>query len=511
MSNTNAVSVKLKGYVWLVATVGVGLLLGLAVTADWERSPRELLTIALFAGFVVVGELLVVPIRHRGTVRELTATNTFAYALVLLAGPAIGVVALGLGSVVADLVRRKTPVKIVFNAAQWAIALTAGGAVTFALGGRPPIGVDDLAAFAAGGAVFLLVNHVLVGVVVSLAAGTPIIGGLLEDLRVEAATSAMLLALAPVAVVIAQQALLLVPALLLPLVAVHRASRGEVEADARRAQAEALADQQRQLAAVATAQAEHERRLAEQERQLVRSLQETDRLKADLIAGVTHELRTPLTTISGVLQTLNRRGVGLAGDDRAELVIMALRQSERLRRMIEQLLSAARFQDGDGVIPLPLPQAPVDVADLVRQAGAEARARHHDWRIAIETNGALPVRVAQDAVVQALGNLLDNACKYSPDGEPVRLSCGRDGDEAVLVVEDSGPGIPPADRQRIFKRFTQLDAGATHRAGGVGLGLYLARQLAHSQGGRLVVADPVGGVGARFELRLPLLGEAVGS
>jgi signal transduction histidine kinase len=511
VGNTNAVSVKLKGYVWLVATVGVGLLLGLAVTADWDRSPRELLTIALFAGFVVVGELLVVPIRHRGTVRELTATNTFAYALVLLAGPAIGVVALGLGSVVADLVRRKTPVKIVFNAAQWAIALTAGGAVTFALGGRPPIGVDDLAAFAAGGAVFLLVNHVLVGVVVSLAAGTPIIGGLLEDLRVEAATSAMLLALAPVAVVIAQQALLLVPALLLPLVAVHRASRGEVEADARRAQAEALADQQRQMAAVATAQAEHERRLAEQERQLVRSLQETDRLKADLIAGVTHELRTPLTTISGVLQTLNRRGVGLAGDDRAELVAMALRQSERLRRMIEQLLLAARFQDGDGVIPLPLPQAPVDVSDLVRQAGAEARARHHDRRIAIETNGALPVRVAQDAVVQVLGNLLDNACKYSPDGEPVRLSCGRDGDEVVLVVEDSGPGIPAADRQRIFERFTQLDAGATHRAGGVGLGLYLARQLAHSQGGRLVVADPVGEVGARFELRLPLLGEAVGS
>jgi signal transduction histidine kinase len=510
VGDTSAVSVKLKGYVWLVATVGVGLLLGLAVTADWDRSPRELVTIALFAGFVVVGELLVVPISHRGTVRELTATNAFAYALVLLAGPAIGVVALGLGSVVADLVRRKTPVKIVFNAAQWAISLTAGGAVTVALGGRPPIGVDDLAAFAAGGAVFLLINHVLVGVVVSLAAGTPILGGLVEDLRVEVATSAMLLALAPVAVVIAEHAPLLVPALLLPLVAVHRASRGEVEADARRAQAEALADQQRQLAAVATAQAEQQRRLAEQERQLVCSLQETDRLKADLIAGVTHELRTPLTTISGVLQTLHRRGLGLAGDDRSELVTMALRQSERLRRMIEQLLLAARFQDGDGVIPLPLPQAPVDAADLVRQAGAEARARHGD-RVTVEANAPLLVLVSADAVEQILGNLLDNACKYSPDGEPVRLSCGRDGGEVVVVVEDSGPGIPPADRQRIFERFIQLDPGATPGAGGVGLGLYLARQFAHSQGGRLVVTDPVGGVGARFELRLPLLGEAVGT
>jgi signal transduction histidine kinase len=304
--------------------------------------------------------------------------------------------------------------------------------------------------------------------------------------------------------------LLLVPALLLPLVAVHRASRSEVEADARRAQAEALADQQRQMAAAAAAQAEHERHLAEQERQLVRSLQETDRLKADLIAAVTHELRTPLTTISGVLQTLNRGGVGLAGGDRAELVTMALRQSERLRRMIEQLLLAARFQNGDGVIPLPLPLAPVDVADLVRRAGAEARARHGD-RITVETNGALPVLVSADAVEQVIGNLLDNACKYSPDNEPVRLSCARDGGEVVLVVEDAGPGIAPADRQRIFERFTQLDASATARAGGVGLGLYLARQLAHSQGGRLVVADPVGGVGTRFELHLHLLGEAVGS
>ena len=75
----------------------------------------------------------------------------------------------------------------------------------------------------------------------------------------------------------------------------------------------------------------------------------------------------------------------------------------------------------------------------------------------------------------------------------------------MLAVEDTGPGVPVADRERIFERFTQLDSGATRRAGGVGLGLYIARQLANAQDGELVVGDPaLGGHGARFELRLPL-------
>jgi signal transduction histidine kinase len=75
----------------------------------------------------------------------------------------------------------------------------------------------------------------------------------------------------------------------------------------------------------------------------------------------------------------------------------------------------------------------------------------------------------------------------------------------VLSVTDTGPGVPAADRERVFDRFTQLDSGATRRAGGVGLGLYIARQLANAQGGELLLTDPVPpGPGARFELRLPL-------
>jgi two-component system OmpR family sensor kinase len=110
-----------------------------------------------------------------------------------------------------------------------------------------------------------------------------------------------------------------------------------------------------------------------------------------------------------------------------------------------------------------------------------------------------------EVVLQVLGILLENAAKYAADGAPIRLEATSDGSLAVLAVEDRGPGVPPADRDRIFDRFTQLDTGATRRGGGLGLGLYIARQLANAQGGELLVADPTPpGQGARFELRLPL-------
>ncbi|HEV2892548.1 MAG TPA: ATP-binding protein, partial [Actinomycetota bacterium] len=140
-----------------------------------------------------------------------------------------------------------------------------------------------------------------------------------------------------------------------------------------------------------------------------------------------------------------------------------------------------------------------------RDALAAARVAYPARQLLLDARLVLPVRAVPEAILQVLGNLLDNAAKYSPDHGPVRLEATRYGPMAVLAVEDTGPGIPPADRERIFERFTQLDSGATRRAGGVGLGLYIARQLASAQDGELVVTDPaLGGQGARFELRLPL-------
>jgi signal transduction histidine kinase len=491
-------STRLRWYVGTLCVTGAVVLVYHLVGIDLDRAREVAGAIAVFAAFVVAGELITLPIHDHNRLKELSVASTFAYGLVPLAGTGVAVAVFVVGSVVADLVRHKGPVKTLFNAAQYVLALAAGGAVYDALGGGYEITTATLPAIVVGGLAFMAVNHLLVSIVVSLDEGVPVLQGLRrDDIRVELGNSAMTLALAPVAVVVAERSLVLLLALVVPLGAVYLASAGELKARAGQALAEAAAERQR--------------RLTEQEQEVVRRLQETDRLKADLMATVSHELRNPLTTIVGALGILRVRRDRLTPTERDELVAISIAQSERLHRMIEQLLLAARFEQAEGVISLEAERVDLDATELVRQAGAEARARHHDRPIAIETNGAMPVRVARDAVVQVLGNLLDNACKYSPDGEPVRLSGDREGDEAVLAVEDAGPGIPEADRQRIFDRFTQLDRQSQRRGGGVGLGLYIARQLARSQDGDLLVVDAAGGRGARFELHLPLLPETSGS
>jgi signal transduction histidine kinase len=483
---------RLKWYVAAICTAGLLVLGALLPTIDLDRVREIPVAIVVFTAFVVLGELVAIPIGHDYRPKDVAVATTFAYGLVPLAGPGVAALAFVLASVVADVVHHKAVVKTAFNAAQYVLALAAGGAVYAALGGGYQVHTSTLPAMAAGGLAFMLVNYVLVSIVTSLDQGIPVLQGFRrDDIRLELGTTAMVLALAPVAVVVADRSLALLPALLVPLGAIYLASKGELLAREQQAEAERDADRQR--------------RLTEQEQEVVRRLQDADRMKADLIATVSHELRSPLTTVLGVFGILRVRRRRLSPSERDELVAMGIAQSQRLQRMIEQLLLAARFEQAErGAAPFQGTRVELDATELVDQAGAEARARHSGRAIAVETNGALPVRVAQDVVVQVLGNLIDNACKYSPDGEPVRLSANREGDRAVLAVEDLGPGIAATDRERIFERFSQLDRQTQRLGGGIGLGLYIARQLARSQDGDLLVVDPVGDRGARFELHLPL-------
>jgi signal transduction histidine kinase len=340
-----------------------------------------------------------------------------------------------------------------------------------------------------------VVNNLLVEAVLVLAGGTPALGRVRQGVGLRAWVSAMLLGMAPVVTVVAGTSLGLVPILGLPTVAVYLACRGAIRADRERARAEAAAEQARATAA-------EQARLVEGEQALIRQLQESDRLKRDLLATVSHELKTPLTVILGTLGTLSRRGGALEAAERREFVDMAVRQGTRLKELIEQLLLAARFEQTSSE---PAERPLVDATAVAGDALAAARVAHPGRELLLVGREVLPVRAAPDAVLQILGNLLDNAAKYSPDHRPVRLEAARYGPMAVLAVQDTGPGVPGADRERIFERFTQLDSGATRRAGGVGLGLYIARQLAKAQGGELLATDTAPpGLGGRFELRLPL-------
>jgi signal transduction histidine kinase len=143
--------------------------------------------------------------------------------------------------------------------------------------------------------------------------------------------------------------------------------------------------------------------------------------------------------------------------------------------------------------------AVVDAAAVVRQAGQLSAFIHRDRPIEVDAPAPLPVRVSPDSIEHILDLLLSNADGHTPPGSPIRLEAVRDGEVAVLAAQDRGPGIAVADREYIFDRFTRLEGS------GLGVGLHLARALAHRQGGELATVDPRGAdEAARFELTLPL-------
>jgi signal transduction histidine kinase len=216
---------------------------------------------------------------------------------------------------------------------------------------------------------------------------------------------------------------------------------------------------------------------------------------------VAHELRQPLTALLGALTTIHQRGPALPISQHHELLAMARRQGAQLQQLLDQLLVLGgpdQPQAGAGSWSL------IDVAALSHQAALAARSAHPNHRITSTMAGPLLVRADPLAISRILGNLLDNAAAYSPAGSLIQLVGGRDHRQAVLTVRDHGPGIPADDRDRVFQRAVRLDRQPNRSGGRLGLGLYLARRLAHTSGGGLQATDPPGGHGAQLELRLPL-------
>lgn len=219
---------------------------------------------------------------------------------------------------------------------------------------------------------------------------------------------------------------------------------------------------------------------------------ELERLRADFVARVSHELRTPLTPIRGFIQLLLRRGERITPDQRHDVLTSMLERTDRLGEVIEDLLLVTELERGrlDGVVD---PQ-PVALPELLDQLVTDSRQRSPDRTIDLRLPDP-PIHVWADPVRlrQALSAVLDNALRYSPEDRPITISATTNGREATVHVIDAGPGIPPAQRERIFERFQRLEDPLTMRTGGVGLGLFIARQLAEAMGGRLELFDATAG------------------
>ncbi|SEL41637.1 PAS/PAC sensor signal transduction histidine kinase [Nonomuraea pusilla] len=228
----------------------------------------------------------------------------------------------------------------------------------------------------------------------------------------------------------------------------------------------------------------------------VTTAKELEEAKDLFLATTSHELRTPITIVRGFAGTLDSRWDKLTDDERRSAVHTIAERARSLGQLMDHLLLGARA----GAEELAVRIEAFDLADRVRAATLGLPVLSDRHRVEVDVEDGLPY-VLGDALATdiVLGQLLENAFKYSPAGGLIRVAAWREDDRVVAVVEDEGVGIAPPDRERIFERFVQVDSGDRRRFGGVGLGLYIVRSLARAQGGD-VTAQPRPGGGTRMRL-----------
>ncbi|WP_245651415.1 DUF4153 domain-containing protein [Streptosporangium amethystogenes] len=213
-------------------------------------------------------------------------------------------------------------------------------------------------------------------------------------------------------------------------------------------------------------------------------LGEVDRQRRDLVANVSHELRTPITALRAVLENVVD---GVSEPDPVTLGT-ALAQTERLGRLVAQLLDLSRLESGARLIE----REDVELRPLCEQALREAVLAREGVTARCEVPEGLSVRADPDLLAQVLANLLDNAVRHSPDGGTVLLAATTGGEGVRLRVSDQGPGIAAEDRARAFERFSRLDAGRAADDGGAGLGLAITKEIVELHGGSIHVEDGPG-------------------
>jgi PAS domain S-box-containing protein len=210
-----------------------------------------------------------------------------------------------------------------------------------------------------------------------------------------------------------------------------------------------------------------------------------EEIKADFIATASHELRTPLAAVYGAAQTLLRHDFALDETGRERFVSLIADESERLGRIVNEILLANQLDAGR----LDLEEEPFDGRDLVERV-VDATRMHAppSVTLTINTNGELPQVAADlDKVRQVLVNLVENAIKYSPDGGKVEVGADTHDDFVRFHVRDEGLGVAADEQERIFEKFYRADPQMTRGVGGTGLGLYICRELIDRMGGRIWV------------------------
>jgi signal transduction histidine kinase len=247
--------------------------------------------------------------------------------------------------------------------------------------------------------------------------------------------------------------------------------------------------------------------------QHVQQLEELDRLKSRFLSMASHELKTPLTSISGLSQVLLRRlrrrmQMGAPTPEEweneqrghVERLEMLNSQTARLGRLIDELLDVSRIESGKlefHLSQVDLQQLTLEVAERMQLSTTR-----HAVKVEIDSDGAQSIVADRDHLEQVLDNLISNAIKYSPDGGEISVRLRDENGSVVLSVQDRGVGIPPGKLEAVFGLFYHAEDPISRRTGGMGLGLYISREIVVRHGGR-IWAESEPGRGSTFYVSLP--------
>ncbi|WP_433378448.1 sensor histidine kinase [Actinoplanes sp. CA-142083] len=236
------------------------------------------------------------------------------------------------------------------------------------------------------------------------------------------------------------------------------------------------------------------------EEELLARLRALDAAKTDFMATVSHELRTPLTSISGYVELLRDAEPGELTDAQERMLEVIARNARRLRELIEDILTLSRIESG-GFRSEP---GEVDLAQVVERALTEIgpAAAKASVGLHVEVRGPLPLRGDGVQLDRVMANLLGNAVKFTPAAGTVTVHARQDAGEAVLVVADTGMGIPAEEQQALFVRFFRATNAIRQAVPGTGLGLAICRKIVDNHGGTIDV-DSTENVGTTVTVRLP--------
>jgi two-component system, OmpR family, phosphate regulon sensor histidine kinase PhoR len=240
-------------------------------------------------------------------------------------------------------------------------------------------------------------------------------------------------------------------------------------------------------------------RAYEAERRRVDELARLSQLRADFVSLVSHELRSPMAAVIGAARTLQDRWRMLTAEQRESFLALIGDETARLAELVGDVLDTSRIEAGTFSYRF----EEVDLGRVIDEAIETAVLAQQEVPVVASGHGTLPaIRGDRTRLRQVLGNLIENAVKYSPEGGEVRVSAVAANGEVRIAVRDAGPGIPRDHQARIFEKFGRVDMPGASKPG-TGLGLFIARSIAEAHGGSLHVssgAEP----GSTFTLTLPV-------